>query len=97
MLEKRQTLKVLLVIIALSVLFIQIASASSQCPTCKVVYDDESTSASSHVASSTLDPLVLFNPSSGNFMSNDRVTHGWCSFSSFMKRVWGIIPALVIF
>ncbi len=73
MLAKRQTLKVLLIIIALSVFFIQIASASSQCPTCKVVYDDESTSAGSHVASNTLDPLVLFNPSSGNFMSNDHV------------------------
>ena len=73
LLERRQTLKVLLVIIALSVLSIQIASASSRCPTCKVVYDDESTSAGSHVASNNLDPLVLFNPSSGNFMSNDHV------------------------
>ncbi len=73
MLEKRQTLKVLLVVIALSVLFIQVASASSQCPTCKVSYDDESTSTGSHVASDALNPLILFNPSSGNFMSNDHV------------------------
>jgi len=73
LLEKRQTLKVLLVIIALPVLFVQIVSASSQCPTCKVIYNDESTSAGLHVASNNLDPLVLFNPSSGNFMSNDQV------------------------
>ncbi len=73
MLERRQTIKVLLVVIALSVLFIQIASASSQCPTCRVVYDDESTPTGSHSAHDTLDPFILFNPSSGNFMSNDHV------------------------
>jgi hypothetical protein len=72
-LEKRQTLKVLLVMIALALFFIQVASASSNCPTCKVVYDDESATTGSHAASDTLYPLVLLNPSSGNFMHNDQV------------------------
>jgi hypothetical protein len=72
-LKKRQTLTVLLVIIAFVLLFVQVTSASNDCPTCKVIYDDVSTSAGSHVASDTLYPLVLLNPSSGNFMNNDQV------------------------
>ncbi len=73
MLEIRQTLKVLLVIFALSLLFIQVASASSNCPTCKVVYDDESAATGSQAASDTLYPLVLLNPSAGHFIQNDQI------------------------
>ncbi len=73
MLEKRQTLKVLLVVITFALLSIQVVSASTNCPTCKVVYDDESATTGSYAASDTLYPLVLLNPSSGNFMHNDQV------------------------
>lgn len=73
MLEKRQTLKILLVMIALTLFFIQVASASNNCPNCTVHYDDESATTGSHAASDTLYPLVLLNPSSGNFMHNDQV------------------------
>ena len=72
-LEIRQTLKVLLVIFALALLFIQVASASSNCPNCTVRYDVESVTTGSHAASDTLYPLVLLNPSSGNFMHSDQV------------------------
>ena len=74
--EKRQKVLALLIGVALVVLSIQVVAASSDCPTCKVVYDDQSTNNPAPAQqghTGNLGPLSLLDPSSGTFLSGTQV------------------------
>jgi hypothetical protein len=73
-LEKIQKVLALLICAALVVLSIQIVAASSDCPNCKVVYDDQSTNnAEQQGHTGNPGPLSLLDPSSGTFLSGTQV------------------------
>lgn len=64
----------LLIIAAAAALFIQIGSATSDCPNCKVIYDDRATPLTSGThADGVLGPLSLLDPSTGALMSDTQV------------------------
>ena len=73
-LEKRRVVNILLIIAAAAALFIQIGSATSDCPNCKVIYDNGATPLTSGTqADGILGSLSLLDPSTGAFMSDTQV------------------------
>lgn len=73
-LEKRRVVNTLLILGAVAALFIQIGSATSDCPTCKVIYDNEVTPLTSGTQiDGILGSLFLLDPSTGTFMSDTQV------------------------
>ena len=74
-LEVKQKVLALLIGVALVVLSIQVTTASTDCPTCKVVYDDAPGSASAQQVTSTgREPLSFLDPSSGSFMNGPQMS-----------------------
>ncbi len=67
-------MNVLLIIAAAAALFIQIGSATSDCPDCRVVYDNGVTPLTSGTQTDgILGSLSLLDPSTGAFMSATQV------------------------
>lgn len=74
--EVKQKVLALLIGAALIVLSIQVTTAATaDCPTCKVVYDDETANgpASAQGASGGREPLSFLDPSAGTFMSGSQL------------------------
>ncbi|MGZ7212549.1 MAG: hypothetical protein ACXVIC_00035 [Halobacteriota archaeon] len=73
-LEVKQKVLALIIGVALIVLSIQVTTASTDCPTCKVVYNDATGPASAQQVTSTgREPLSFLDPSSGSFMSGSQM------------------------
>ncbi len=71
--EVKQKVLALLIGVALVVLSIQVTTASTDCPTCKVDYGDATTGAGTHSASTGREPLSFLDPSAGMFMSGSQM------------------------
>ncbi len=72
-LKVKQKVLVLLIAAALLVLSVQVVTAKTDCPTCKVVYDDNNQVASAQQPSSGREPLAFLDPSAGTFMSGSQL------------------------
>jgi hypothetical protein len=73
-LEKRRVVNILLIIAAVSALFIQIGSATSDCPNCKVIYENKVPQLTSGTqVDGVLGSLSLLDPSTTAFMSDTQV------------------------
>lgn len=67
-------MNILLILGVAAALFIQIGSATSDCPNCKVVYDNEATPLTSGTQiECILGSLSLLDPSTGALMSDTQV------------------------
>ncbi len=71
--EVKQKVLALLIGAALIVLSIQVTTASTDCPTCKVVYDDETANGPASGVSTGREPLSFLDPSAGTFMSGSQM------------------------
>ncbi len=73
--EVKQKVLALLIAAALVVLSVQVATAKTDCPTCKVTYDNDNVDglASAQQPSSGREPLSFLDPSAGTFMSGSQL------------------------
>ena len=74
--EVKQKVLALLIGAALILLSIQVTTASTDCPTCKVVYDDQTSNGPASAQqgpSSGREPLSFLDPSAGTFMSGPQI------------------------
>ena len=70
----KQKALALLIGVALIVLSVQVTTASTDCPSCKVVYGGETSNGPAlQGASSGREPLSFLDPSAGTFMSGSQL------------------------